>query len=223
MNSSEASYTYFFKEKHSFAQHLVEQAENVWLIPSLLHLFFEEKTLPASFTQIKENIWVEKGVQIEEGCQVEGFLAVGKNTIIKKNTVLRGCNIIGRGCTIGNFVELKNSLLYDGVQLPHLSYVGDSVLGRKVHLGAGAKISNFKSYGNDINILFEDKKINTHLIKLGAIIGDEVEIGCNSVLFPGTIIGSRSVIYPLVSVRGVIDCDMIVKSRNELVKKMKMI
>lgn len=219
MTPLEIPFSYFFKEKHPFAQSLVEKAEHVWLMPSMLHLFFEKMHLPSSFSQIKENIWAEDGVIIEKGAEIEGFLAVGKNTIIKKNTILRGYNIIGRDCMIGNFVELKNSLLFNSVQIPHLCYVGDSVLGNGAHLGAGAKISNFKSYGNEINIDFGTEKINTHLIKLGAIVGDNVEIGCNAVLFPGTIIGIDSIVYPLTAIRGVVEASMIVKSKDEIVKK----
>ncbi|MDD4819510.1 MAG: hypothetical protein PHD21_01580 [Flavobacteriales bacterium] len=219
MNRQETDISYFFGEKHPFAQPIIDSAENVWEIPSMLHLFFENTPLSSSFSHIKENIWAEQGAVIEDGAQIEGFLAVGANTTIKRNTVLRGYNIIGRECTIGNFVEIKNSLLFNGVQIPHLSYVGDSVLGTHAHLGAGAKISNFKSYGNEISITFSDEKVNTHLIKLGAVLGDNVEIGCNAVLFPGTMIGKESVIYPLTAVRDAIDYCTIVKSNGKTVKK----
>jgi NDP-sugar pyrophosphorylase family protein len=164
-----------------------------------------------SLCRVGENIWAEEGAIIEDGAQIEGNLIIGRGSTIKKNTIIRGYNVIGRDVLIGNFVEIKNTLIYDGVQLPHLSYVGDSVLGYYSHLGAGVKVSNFKSWGNEINITFDDVKLATGLEKLGAIVGDRADVGCNSVLYPATLIGRGCVVYPLTGVRGTIDNDTLLR------------
>ena len=203
---------YFFSQPHTFASCVVDSVKYAWHIPSSIESHWEEIiNLNPSLHRIGKNIWAEEGAVIEEGSQIEGFLIIGRGSTIKKNTILRGYNIIGRDVLIGNFVEIKNTLIYDGVQLPHLSYVGDSVLGYYSHLGAGVKVSNFKAWGDEINITFDDRKIATGLEKLGAIVGDKADIGCNSVLYPATHIGRGSVVYPLCGVRGVLDSDTVLR------------
>ena len=152
--------SYFFSHQHTFAQCVVDSVEYAWQIPSMIEKHWEEIISHCpTLRLIGENIWAEEGAVIEDGAQIEGYLIVGRGSTIKKNTVIRGYNVIGRDVMIGNFVEIKNTLIYDGVQLPHLSYIGDSVLGYYSHLGAGVKVSNFKSWGNEINITFDDIKL----------------------------------------------------------------
>ena len=143
---------------------------------------------------------------------MEGRLVIGRGSVVKRNAVLRGDNIIGRDCLVGNFTEVKNCLFFDGVQMPHFSYAGDSVLGYKAHLGAGAKISNFKSDGSPVDLSFSDGRLKFGAEKFGAVLGDRVEVGCNAVLNPGTLIGMDTVVYPLVSVRGAVPPRVIVKN-----------
>ena len=138
-----------------------------------------------------------------------------ENTIIRPNAYIRGNVFIGSNNVIGNSTELKNCILLDNVQVPHYNYVGDSILGNNVHLGAGVIVSNLRSDKKNIKI----GDINTGLRKVGAFIGDNVEVGCNSVICPGTVIGKNSTIYPLVMVRGIIDKEKIVKKENEIVNK----
>lgn len=212
MTLEQSTPSYFFSHQHTFAQCVVNSAQYAWQIPSMIETYWDRIISEnPSLCRVGENIWVEEGAVIEEGSQIEGYLIVGRGSTIKKNTILRGYNVIGRDVLIGNFVEIKNTLIYDGVQLPHLSYVGDSVLGYYSHLGAGVKVSNFKSWGNEINITFDDVKLATGLEKLGAIVGDRADVGCNSVLYPATLIGRGCVVYPLTGVRGTIDNDTLLR------------
>ena len=212
MTLEQSTPSYFFSHKHTFAQCVVDSVNYAWQIPSMIEGHWEEIIAHCpTLRLIGENIWAEEGAVIEDGAQIEGYLIVGRGSTIKKNTVIRGYNVIGRDVMIGNFVEIKNTLIYDGVQLPHLSYVGDSVLGYYSHLGAGVKVSNFKSWGNEINITFDDVKLATGLEKLGAIVGDRADVGCNSVLYPATLIGRGCVVYPLTGVRGTVDSDTLLR------------
>lgn len=217
MKHTEAVCGYFFGAPHPFAQSLVDACRYPWEIVARLGEVFAPDVLSAlSLKKLAYNIWAEDGAVIEGGAAVEGRLIAGKGTVVRRNAVVRGDVVAGRGCVIGNFTEVKNALLFDGVQLPHLTYVGDSVLGHNAHLGAGAKISNFKSFGTSVHIDFEDGKYPTGLVKLGAVLGDDVEIGCNAVLNPGSILGRRCVVYPLVAFRGAAGSGTIVKTEGGL-------
>ena len=143
---------------------------------------------------------------------------IGRGTVLRTGAFIRGPVIIGEGCVIGNSTEVKHSILLDNVQIPHYNYVGDSVLGNHAHLGAGAICSNLKSDKSNV-VIHAETDIDTRQKKLGAIIADNVEIGCGCVLNPGTIIGKRTVIYPLTSVRGVYPADTIVKSSELSIKR----
>ena len=162
-------------------------------------------------------IWIHNSVVVENFVTIEGPTIIDKNSILRHCAYIRGNVIIGEDCNIGNSSEIKNSILFNQSKAPHFNYVGDSILGFKSHIGAGVKLSNFKSDGSFINIKDDQKIINTNLRKFGAILGDNVEIGCNSVTNPGTIIGRNSVIYPCQSVRGIIKENVILKSSNPLV------
>lgn len=211
MKRNGAGKSAFFATHHCVAQELIDNVTDVWEIPSSIGRFLDCCRLPGTFERVSDGVWAEQGVVIEPGAVIEGRLVIGRGSVIKRSAVLRGDNIIGRCCLAGNFTEVKNCLFFDGVQVPHFSYAGDSVLGHKAHLGAGAKVSNFKSDGSPVDLSFSDGQLKFGAEKFGAVLGDRVEIGCNAVLNPGTLIGMNSVVYPLVSVRGAVPPQVIVK------------
>ena len=145
---------------------------------------------------------------------IKGPAIIGRNCQIRHNAYIREDVIIGDNCVIGNSCELKNALIFNDCQVPHFNYVGDSILGHKAHLGAGVILSNFKSLKGNVAVQHDGKKIDTGLRKFGALLGDRADIGCNSVLNPGSIIGRGSVIYPCTNWRGVLPPDSIAKNRS---------
>lgn len=166
-----------------------------------------------------ENVWISKEAKVYPQAIIDGACIIGKKTEVRPGAFIRGNAIIGENCVIGNSTELKNVIIFDNVQVPHYNYVGDSILGYKSHMGAGSITSNVKSDKKLITIKNGDEKILTGLKKIGAMLGDYVEVGCNSVLNPGTIVGRRTNIYPLSSVRGQIPSDSIFKSKEDIVIK----
>ena len=171
------------------------------------------------YNKIEEDIWIAKTATIAPTAYIKGPAIIGKNAEIRHCAFIRGKVIVGEGAVVGNSTELKNVILFNKVQVPHYNYVGDSILGYKSHLGAGAITSNVKSDKKLVVIKNDIEKIETGLKKFGAMIGDEVEVGCGSVLNPGTIIGKKSNIYPLSSVRKIIPANSIYKNQNEIVEK----
>ena len=165
------------------------------------------------FDKINEDIWVAKTVEINGPCIID------ENAEIRQCAFIRGGVIIGKECVVGNSTELKNCILFDNVQVPHFNYIGDSILGYKAHLGAGAVTSNVKSDKTLVEIKKDNEVIKTGLKKFGAMLGDNVEVGCNSVLCPGTIIGRNTNVYPLSMVRGVIEANKIYKDKDNIVDK----
>lgn len=165
------------------------------------------------------HIWIHRSVHRAATAVITGPAIIGKGTEIRPGAFLRGNVLAGEGVVIGNSTELKNVILFDGVQVPHYNYVGDSILGYKSHMGAASLTSNVKSDKKPVKIHGEDGDIETGLKKCGAMLGDFVEVGCGSVLNPGTVIGSRSNIYPLSAVRGGVDPDSIYKREGVIVKK----
>lgn len=170
------------------------------------------------FTLLKEGVLVGKDVKIHPSAVIEAPAVIGHGTEIRPGAFLRGNVITGENCVLGNSSEFKNAVLLDGVQVPHYNYVGDSVLGNKAHMGAGAVCSNLKSDKSNI-VIHGDSNIETGLRKIGAILADGADVGCGCVLNPGTVIGKDTSVYPLTSVRGVIDGGMIVKSLDNIVKR----
>lgn len=166
-----------------------------------------------------KGIWIHKTAIIANSAQICPPCIIGAGSEIRHCAFIRGSVLIGKCCVIGNSTELKNSILFDGVQVPHYNYVGDSILGHKAHLGAGAIISNLKSDKSEVCLNFDGEIIHTEMRKFGAIVGDEAEIGCGSVLCPGTIIGKNTTVYPLTSLRGVKKSNCIVKSTNLCIEK----
>lgn len=177
------------------------------------------ENLPEEFEQIDQYIWVGKGTTIEKSALIKGPAIIGCNCEIRQCAYIRENVIIGDGAVIGNSTELKNSLLFNKAQVPHFNYVGDSILGYKAHLGAGVICSNLKSNGGLVKVKVGADYIETSLRKFGAIVGDNSEVGCNSVLNPGTVIGKNSIVYPLTSVRGFVPGNHILKSSGELAAK----
>lgn len=168
------------------------------------------------FTEIKPGVLVGKGVKIHESAVIEPPAVIGHGCEVRVGAYIRGNVITGENCVIGNSSELKNCILLSHVQVPHYNYVGDSVLGNRAHMGAGSICSNLKSDKGNVAVK-GDEIYETGLRKFGAILGDGADIGCGSVLNPGTVIGRESSVYPLTSVRGIIPCRCIVKSSSEIV------
>ncbi|MDE6208496.1 MAG: UDP-N-acetylglucosamine pyrophosphorylase [Lachnospiraceae bacterium] len=168
---------------------------------------------------IKENVWVHINAKVAETASLNGPLIIDDGAQIRHCAFIRGNAIVGKGAVVGNSTELKNVILFDKVQVPHYNYVGDSVLGYKSHMGAGAITSNVKSDKTPVTVKVGNQIVETGLKKMGAVLGDNVEVGCNSVLNPGTIVGSGSNIYPLSMVRGYVKANSIYKKQGEVVEK----
>jgi len=166
-----------------------------------------------------ENVWIAKDATVAPSAVINAPCIIGSGAEIRHCAFIRGSAIVGSGAVVGNSCELKNCILFDKVQVPHFNYVGDSILGFKSHMGAGSITSNVKSDKTKVTIAFGKEKIATDLKKMGAILGDEVEVGCNSVLNPGTVIGKNSNVYPLSSVRGYIPPRHIFKSANSVTQQ----
>ncbi len=167
---------------------------------------------PTVYDHPVEGVWIAKSATVAATATVNGPVIIGEGTEVRPGAFIRGNALVGDGCVVGNSTELKNVILSDGVQVPHYNYVGDSVLGYKAHLGAGAITSNVKSDKTLVCIKAGDAVIETGRKKVGAMLGDFVEVGCNSVLNPGTVIGPHASVYPLSSVRGVVPSHAIFKS-----------
>ena len=166
-----------------------------------------------------ENIWIAKSAKVAPTAYIAGPAIIGKNAEIRHCAFIRGKAIVGEGAVVGNSTELKNVILFNKVQVPHYNYVGDSILGYKSHMGAGSITSNVKSDKKLVIVKNDKEQIETGLKKFGAMLGDEVEVGCSSVLNPGTVIGKHTNIYPLSSVRGVVPEHSIYKNQKEIVEK----
>lgn len=215
-------YQDLFSLENTIAANIFEGTNYAWEVLPKISGFIKElgKTLnPEKFNKIGEDIWVAKTAKVAESACLNGPLIVDENAEIRHCAFIRGNAIVGKNCVVGNSTELKNVLLFDFVQVPHYNYVGDSVLGYRSHLGAGAITSNVKSDKTLVSVKFNNQKIETGLKKFGAMVGDFVEVGCSSVLNPGTVIGKNTNVYPLSMVRGVIPPNSIYKKQGEIVFK----
>ena len=217
-----------FDLSHTLARPWLEHTEHPWEILSDLPTVIREigDTLdPARYDRPAEGIWIAKTATVAATAQIHAPAIIGENTEVRQGAFLRGGTLVGEGCVVGNSTELKNCLLFDGVQVPHYNYVGDSILGYKSHLGAGAITSNVKGDQTPVTVKpaagYEGDfdPIPTGRRKLGAMLGDFVEVGCNSVLNPGTVIGPHTRIYPLSSVRGAVPSRVIFKSGGEITEQ----
>ena len=177
------------------------------------------ETLSDEFDHPEENIWIHKSVKIAKTATLNGPLIIDADTEVRPGAFIRGNVLVGKNCVVGNSTELKNVVLFNTVQVPHYNYVGDSILGTHSHMGAGSITSNVKSDKTLVVVKNDGEEIETGLKKFGAMIGDYVEVGCNSVLNPGTVIGRNTNIYPLSPVRGVVPENSIYKSSDKIVDK----
>lgn len=171
------------------------------------------------YKEISENVWVHNSASVSPSSFIGSPCIIGAETEIRHCAFIRGSALVGKNCVIGNSVELKNVILFDNVQTPHYNYVGDSILGYKSHLGAGSITSNVKSDKTPVSINTGSERIDTQLKKCGVFLADFVEVGCNTVLNPGTIVGRNTNIYPLSCVRGFVESDSIYKTNGTTVKK----
>ena len=199
---------------------LFDECEYPWrILPKIKELAkkLTEEGLPG-YTLYAEGILIGENVKIAKNATIEPPAVIGHGTQLRPGAYIRGNVIIGSNCVIGNSTELKNCILLDGVQAPHYNYIGDSILGNKAHTGAGVICSNLKSDRSNV-VVHGEVDHPTDLRKVGAFLGDGSDIGCNSVLNPGTVVGKHTAVYPLTSLRGVYPADCIVKDTNKIIKK----
>lgn len=199
---------------------LFDSCEYPWeMLPKIKDYILKliEKGLPG-YTLISENVLVGENVKIYPTATIEGPTIIGSGCEVRPGAFIRGSVITGQGCVIGNSSELKNCILLDKVQIPHYNYIGDSILGNKAHTGAGTICSNLKSDGKAV-VIHGDVDYETGLRKIGGILADGADVGCGSVINPGTVIGKNTSVYPLTSLRGVYPADCIVKATKEVVKR----
>ena len=211
-----------FSLDESIAKDLLIKYTYPWeVLPHISEFILElGKKLPKDeYKKIGEDVWIHKSAKVFESAYIHGPAIICKDAEVRHCAFIRGNAIVGEGAVIGNSTELKNVIIFNKCEVPHYNYVGDSILGYKAHMGAGSITSNIKSDRKLVVIKDGDEKIETGLKKIGAMLGDNVEVGCGSVLNPGTIIGKNTIIYPLSSVRGVIPENSIYKKKNEIVEK----
>lgn len=177
--------------------------------------------LSDDYTQVKENVWIHKDAKVFDSAYLGEYVIIDEGAEVRHCAFIRGSAIVGKNAVVGNSTELKNVILFDNVQVPHYNYVGDSILGYKSHMGAGSITSNVKSDKKLVVVKDGEKNYETGLKKFGAMIGDNVEVGCGSVLNPGSVIGRNTNIYPLSSVRGVVSENSIYKKQGEVVEKFR--
>lgn len=211
-----------FNMEETIASAIFDDTEYPWeVLPKIKDFILAlGKCLPEEeYEEREEHVWIAKSAKIYPNTTILAPCIIGKHTEVRPGAFIRGNAIVGEECVVGNSTELKNVLLFNNVQVPHYNYVGDSILGYKSHMGAGSITSNVKSDKTDITIRYQGDKIHTGLKKMGAILGNFVEIGCGTVMNPGTIIGSNTNVYPLSMTRGYIPKGSIYKRQGEVVEK----
>ena len=207
---------------HTLAASLLENTEYPWeALPKIKEFIVEtgEKLHKDEFDEVSEHVWIAKDAVIYPNNYIGAPCIIGHRTEVRPGAFIRGSALVGDNCVVGNSTELKNVILFDNVQVPHYNYVGDSILGYKSHMGAGSITSNVKSDKLPVVVKCGEEKIETGMKKIGAMLGDRVEVGCNSVLNPGTVIGRDSNVYPTSCVRGTIPEKSIWKNKGVIVKK----
>ena len=203
-----------FDLNHTLAKEYLDKFEYPWEALNGIKDLIKEignKLDKDEYKEVKPNVWIHNSADVFESAYLGEYCIIGPNTEVRHCAFIRGNALIGENCVVGNSVELKNVILFDNVQVPHYNYVGDSILGYKAHMGAGSITSNVKSDKELIIVHSDEGNIETGIKKFGAMLGDNVEIGCNSVLNPGTVIGRNSNIYPTSCVRGVVPENSIYK------------
>lgn len=207
---------------HTMAGELLSACEYPWQALPKIKDFVRAlgQTLSKEeYDNVAEDVWIAKNATVAPNATIQGPTIIGKGTEVRPGAYIRGAVLVGEGCVVGNSCELKNAILFDCVQVPHFNYIGDSILGYRSHTGAGAITSNVKSDKTLVTVHGTHEQWDTGLKKFGAMLGDFVEVGCNSVLNPGTVIGRHSNVYPLSSVRGVIPPNSIFKAPGKIVAK----
>ena len=207
---------------HTEASELFRKTEHPWEVLPLISDFIIEygsRLSADEYTEVSEHVWIHKTAKVFPSAYIAAPCIIGPRTEVRHCAFIRGSAFVGADCVVGNSTELKNVILFDNVQVPHYNYVGDSILGYKSHMGAGSITSNVKSDKKNVNVHFEDGDIETGRKKFGAILGDNVEVGCGSVLNPGTVIGRNTNVYPLSSVRSAVSADSIYKKQGEVAGK----
>ena len=208
--------------EETIAKYMFDEVEHPWEVLPKINMFILNlgPMLPTEYYEkIGEDVWAAKSASIAKTACINGPCIIDENAEIRHGAYIRGNVIVGKKAVVGNSTELKNCILFNEVQVPHYNYVGDSILGHKAHLGAGAITSNVKNDKTTVIIHFPLGKIDTQLRKFGAVIGDNVQVGCNCVLNPGTIVGRNTNIYPLSSIRGHIMENVVYKAKNSVVPK----
>lgn len=211
-----------FEDKNTIAWELIERYEYPYEVLPNISAYIVElgNTLPEDkYEKRGENIWIAKSATVAPSAFINGPVIIDEEAEIRHCAFIRGNAIVGKGAVVGNSTELKNVILFDGVQVPHYNYVGDSLLGYKSHMGAGSITSNVKSDKTLVEIRCNGEKAATGLKKMGAVLGSFVEVGCGSILNPGTVIGSHTNVYPLSSVRGYVPGGSIYKRQGEVAGK----
>ncbi len=208
--------------EETMAKSLLEEATYPWEVLSKIEEYIlktGEKLSKEYYNKVGDNVWIAKSAKVAPTAYINGPAIIGENAEVRHCAFIRGNAIVGNNAVVGNSTELKNVILFNNVQVPHYNYVGDSILGYKAHMGAGSITSNVKSDKKLVVIKNSNEMIETGRKKVGAMIGDNVEVGCGSVLNPGTVIGRESNIYPLSSVRGVVKEHSIYKKDGKIVNK----
>lgn len=206
----------------TIAKDIFEGVKYPWeVLPKIGAFILElgETLSEEEYDKVGEDVWIAKSAEVFESAYIHGPAIIGKGAQIRHCAFIRGNAIVGEGAVVGNSTELKNVILFNKVQVPHYNYVGDSILGYKAHMGAGSITSNVKSDKTLVTVRYGGEKVKTGLKKFGAMLGDQVEVGCNSVLNPGTVVGKEATIYPTSSVRGFVPEKSIFKSRDNVVKR----
>ena len=213
--------TDLFDLEHTLAKEYLSAFEYPWqALKGIGEMIVQlGKNLGPEYIQVSPSVWVHTTAEVAPTAYLGAPCIIGPNTQVRHCAFIRGSALVGENCVVGNSVELKNVILFDGVQVPHFNYAGDSILGYKSHLGAGAVTSNVKSDKTQVVVKTPNEKMETGLRKFGAMVGDWVEVGCNSVLNPGSVIGRNSIIYPTSCVRGVVPENSIWKTGGRIVSK----
>lgn len=212
----------FLDLDQTMAKELFEKTTYPWEILSMIQEFILKigPTLPEEeYDHPEDNVWIAKTAVIAKTATIIGPAIIGPDTEVRPGAFIRGNALIGSGCVVGNSTEIKNDILFNNVQVPHYNYVGDSILGYKSHMGAGSITSNVKSDKTNVVIKNGSKKMETGRKKIGAILGDRVEVGCGTILNPGSVVGHDTNIYPLSMVRGCIQAESIYKNAGEIARK----
>ena len=210
-----------FDLSRTIAAELFEGRTYPWEVLGDIGAFIEKlgPSLGDAYENRDGGVWIAKDAKIAPSASISGPCIIDSGAEIRHCAYIRGKAIIGKGCVIGNSVEVKNAVIFDGAQVPHFNYVGDSVLGWRSHMGAGAITSNVKSDKTNVTVRFGGSRVETDLRKFGAMLGDGVEVGCNSVLCPGSVIGRAATIYPLSRVRGFVPANSIFKAPDNIIQK----